>query len=274
MARRSASPRPPSDAARAAVAEIFATHGERLYATALRLCGRPDEAEELMQETLLAALRGWDGFAARAEATTWLFAIAKHACIRRRRRRAGEPTHFESIGDESSLLPAAHDPMPDLSELADPSRTAERAEAAARVERGLAELPFAYRLPLVLLDIAELSIAETAAVLGLKEATVKTRVHRARLRLRQALVAGARGRPLAADHPRTVCLDLLRAKQEALDRGAPFPFSEQALCDRCQSLLASLDLGRDSCRLLGKATLPDRLRTLLDAELASGARAS
>lgn len=268
VARRPSSLRVPSDAARAAVAELFAAHGDRLYASAIRLCGRSEEAEDLVQETLLAALRGWDGFAGRSEPTTWLYAIAKHACFRRRRRRAGEPAHLESIGAESDLLPSPDEPLPDPDELADPARAAARGEATARVERGLAELPFGYRLPLVLVDIAELSIAETATVLGLKEATVKTRVHRARLRLRQALAAGARARPLAADHPRTVCLDLLRAKQEALDRGTPFPYSEAALCDRCRSLLATLDLGHESCRLLGRSSLPERLRALLDAELA------
>lgn len=269
MARRAPSPRIPSDAARAAVAELFAANGGRLYAAAIRLCGSRDEAEELVQETLLAALRGWDGFAGRAEATTWLYTIAKHACYRRRRRRAGEPPRFEPLATEADLLPGPSDPLPDPDELSDPARGAERAEAVARVERGLAELPFAYRLPLVLVDIAELSTAETAAVLGLKEATVKTRVHRARLRLRQAIAAGARARPLAADHPRSVCLDLLRAKQEALDRGAPFPFSGEALCARCRSLLATLDLGRESCRWLGRTELPARLRDLVTAGLAA-----
>jgi hypothetical protein len=110
-------------------------------------------------------------------------------------------------------------------------------------------------------------------VLGLKEATVKTRVHRARLKLRQAITSGARSSALAADHPRGVCLDLLRAKQEALDRGAPFPYSEQALCDRCRSLLATLDLGFDACHLLGRTALPDRLRALLDAEIRCGPKA-
>ena len=70
-------------------------------------------------------------------------------------------------------------------------------EAKARVDAALAELPVKFRLPLVLKDIAELSAAQVAEVLGIKQATVKTRVHRARLALRKALAESLPRRPAA-----------------------------------------------------------------------------
>jgi hypothetical protein len=128
-----------------------------------------------------------------------------------------------------------------------------RKEAEAAVIEAIATLPLPVRLPLVLADIAELSTAEIAAILGLKDATVKTRIHRGRLQLRRALLARLPAAPAPPpDHDRQVCLDLLAAKQEALDRGAPFPVSPAALCARCRSVFTALDLGRDVCRHLGE----------------------
>ena len=130
----------------------------------------------------------------------------------------------------------------------------------------LAELPVKFRLPLVLKDIAELSTAEVAEILGIKPATVKTRVHRARLALRKALSESLPKRPAPPpDHSRQVCLDLLESKQEALDRGVDFPVAPAELCTRCRSLFATLDLTYDACRYLGDVELPAELRqTILE----------
>ena len=99
-----------------------------------------------------------------------------------------------------------------------------------------------------------------ASVLGLKEATVKTRVHRGRLRLRQAIDAGLPRREMPPPaYSQRVCLDLLQAKQEAIDRGVPFPVADEVVCERCQALFATLDLTHDVCREL-VADLPSHLR--------------
>ena len=116
-------------------------------------------------------------------------------------------------------------------------------------------------MTLMLKDIAELSVQEIADVLGLKPATVKTRVHRARLMLRREL---ARSLPRKSapppNHAKQMCLDLLKAKQDALDRGVDFPVPPDQMCERCQALFATLDLGRDTCQRLGRGELPHALR--------------
>jgi RNA polymerase sigma-70 factor (ECF subfamily) len=170
--------------------------------------------------------------------------------------------HLEPL---ETLLPSPSDPILTIpAPGAGPLDEHLRREAERAVGEALARLPEHFRLPLVLADIAELSTAEIAKILGLKEATVKTRIHRARLAVRRALIERLPAQP-APDvaHDRQVCLDLLRAKQEALDRRASFPFSSEELCARCQSVFAALELGRDVCGLLGTGELPASIRELI-----------
>ena len=246
---------------------LVESEGPRLYGMARQLCGDPADAEDLVQETFLQAFRAWDQLAQPDNPRPWLYAIARRACQRMRRRRSGEPQRLETFEE---LLPRPGATVPDLALAADgPHADRLRNEAREIVERALGSLPDRFRLPLVLADIAELGSADIALALGLAEATVKTRIHRARLRLRAELAAALPQRAIpAAEHSRRVCLDLLRAKLEALDRRAPFPYSQQALCERCKAVLGTLDLASDSCAALGRGDLPPQLRQRLLRSLA------
>jgi RNA polymerase sigma-70 factor (ECF subfamily) len=235
-----------------ALPQLLEEHGGRLYRMSMKLCGHPEDAEDLVQDIFLIALKKWDQFHGDAHPTTWLYSIAARACGRKRRKRAGEPRRMESL---SELLPRPADDVVDLAPLSaganggeDPFQAQLRREAREAVETAIAELPFHFRMPLVLKEIAELPVADVAAILGIKEATVKTRLHRARLLLRQALedVLPKKSAP-PPDHDRRICLDLLKAKQEALDRGVPFAVPPGELCTRCAALFGTLDLGQDLC---------------------------
>ncbi|MEO1085916.1 MAG: RNA polymerase sigma factor [Acidobacteriota bacterium] len=249
---------------------LLEAHGGRLYGLSLKLCGHADDAEDLVQEIFLIALRKWHQFKGDASPTTWLYTIAARACRRRRRKRAGEPRTLESLSD---LLPSAEDQIPDLDVLADPLDEQLRRETREAVERAIAALPEHFRMPLVLKEIVELPMADIAAILGLKEATVKTRVHRGRLRLRREL---ARTLPQQdappPDHSRRMCLDLLKAKQESLDRGVPFRVAQGDLCQRCRAMFATLDLAQDTCTRLGLDEMPDALRNALAEAFAAAPR--
>jgi hypothetical protein len=63
---------------------------------------------------------------------------------------------------------------------------------------------------------------------------------------------------------------MLEAKQEALDRGVPFRYSDRALCERCRAVFATLDLGREACSALGRGDLPPEVRDRLDRRLHAG----
>lgn len=250
--------------AEAVIPRLMEEHGKKIYNLGLRLCGGEAEAEDLVQDTFLQAFRKWGQFEERSQATTWLYTIAARACRRRHRKRSGEPQRLEPLAD---LLPSGEGDVPELPGADEgPYDEQLRREAREAVERALPHLPLPFRLPLVLKEIAELSTAEVAAVLGIKEATVKTRVHRGRLALRRELARHLPRRPAPPPgHSRQVCLDLLHAKQEALDRGVELPLASGELCARCQALFATLDLARDACHEIGRGELPERLKALLPA---------
>lgn len=253
---------PPSGA----IPRLLELHGGQIYHLGLKLCGSREDAEDVVQETFLQAWRKWHQFEGRSSASTWLFTIASRVCRRMHRRRAGEPHHMASLED---LLPFGETRMAVLPSPDDPPLRAQiRRESRERVEEAILGLPVAYRLPLVLKDILGLEIADIAAALNLKPATVKTRVHRARLRVRQHLERAlpSRDGPPAA-YAKRICLDLLQAKQESLDRGDSFPVKDEILCERCESVFSTLDLAREICREIAGGALPEKLRRSLLARL-------
>lgn len=253
-----------------AISRLMEEHGGRIYGLGLRVCHGPAEAEDLVQETFLRAFRHWDQFEGRSQPSSWLYTIATRLCRRMHRKRSGEPDHLESLAE---LLPSADEAIPAPPEHGDPLDQQLRRETRERVQAGLAALPLDFRMPLMLKDIAELSIPQIAEILGIKEATVKTRIHRARLKLRQVLAEGlppgGPREPEHRPHSRQVCLDLLRAKQEALDRGVELPVSAHELCSRCNSVFQTLDLAVSVCRELGRGELPGEVRDLLEREMAA-----
>ncbi|MCB1056417.1 MAG: sigma-70 family RNA polymerase sigma factor [Acidobacteria bacterium] len=249
-----------------AIPRLLDQEGGRVYKIALRLCGSPEDAADLVQDVFLQAYRKWHQFQGDSQPSTWLYTIAARACRRTHRRRAGEPARLESLDE---LLPHPEAGIPDLRDGEDGGPLSEHLKNEARelVERAVAELPDGFRLPLVLKEILELPVGEVAAILGIKEATVKTRLHRARLMLRRAVSEGLPQR--SAPHPhhsRRVCLDLLAAKQEALDRGVPFRVPPEEVCSRCEALFDTLDLTQQVCLELREGELPAPLRrAVLDA---------
>ncbi|MDH3254307.1 MAG: RNA polymerase sigma factor [Acidobacteriota bacterium] len=254
-----------SEPAAEAIPKLLELYGDKIHALGLRLCGGPEEAEDIVQETFMNAFRHWEQFEGRAQPSTWLFTIASRACQRMRRKRSGEPKRIESL---ENLLPAGTDSLPDPASLSnDPVEVVERRELEKVVHQAISGLPMRFRLPLVLKDLAEFKISEIAEILGVKEATVKTRIHRARLTLRDTLSGALPGPKESSEHPsRQFCLDLLHSKQEALDRGVDFPLAEEAFCSRCEAVFATLDLLKETCTCLGRGKVPDEVREALKRE--------
>ncbi|MCB9847540.1 MAG: sigma-70 family RNA polymerase sigma factor [Phycisphaeraceae bacterium] len=249
-------------AAEAAIQRLVDEYGGQLFNLAHRFCGSREEAEDLVQEVFLQAFRSWGEFRGEADPRTWLFRIAARSCQRMHRRRSGEP---EQIGSLDALLPFG-DPL--IAVIADdqPDAVQEQihAEALRQLESEIAQLPDEFRVPLLLKDIVGFSVKEVADVLGLEEGTVRSRVHRARLKLRSAVdraLPRAEGPAPPPAYEERTCLDLLNAKQEALDRGAPFDTS--VICQRCRSVFASLDLTHRACRELAGDAMPDEIRQRL-----------
>jgi len=245
-----------------AIPELLDAYGDRLYAVARRLARTDADAQDLVQETFLRALQKWDQFEGRSDPGTWLHTILVRLASRRwrddKRRSASAPTM--PFGERVLDLPATDDGPVDQSL---------RAEAVGAVERAIADLPPEFRLPLVLREIAERPYAEVAEILGLKEATVRVRVHRGRLALRERLLEALPSRQAPpATASKRLCLDLLAAKQAALDNGTEFTFQGGPLCERCKSVFRDLELTHDACKEApDAAALPEPLRERLEADL-------
>lgn len=245
-----------NDPADAAISELVNQEGGRLYSLALRFCGNATEAEDLVQETFLQAFKHWKDFRGDSKPSTWLYQIASRTCQRMHRKRSGEPKRLQSLSQPMSM----EGPIPDLPAPEDQPLDAQlRLEAREELEQAIAALPTKFRMPLVLKEIVGFSVAEVADILALKVATVKTRLHRARLMLRDAMAAvlPQRDAPPPA-YTKQVCMDLLAAKQESLDHGVAFPMPDN-FCDRCRAVFASLDMASDICHHLGGGELPPRL---------------
>lgn len=246
-----------------ALEKLFRSHGDHVYGLGVKMCGNAEDAEDLVQETFMAAYRAWDSFQGDSQPSTWLYRIAVRTCHRFHRRRSGQPAGMMSL---EQLLPSGDDAVVDIVDTRDgPLDETIHHEAEEAVRDGLAGLPIAYRIPLTLKELSGLSVAEIADVTGLKTSTVRTRIHRGRLLLASEITARLRTRKggrLA--HARQTCISLLKQKMEALDRGEDFRPPEGELCDRCRSLFWTLDLGQQTCRDIARGRrVPEALRRRL-----------
>jgi RNA polymerase sigma-70 factor (ECF subfamily) len=158
---------------------------EAAYRFSLLVCGHPEDAEDVMQDALLKTYRYVSQIKDPGAFRTWLYRTVRNACLMKRRRRAGEPSSHLSV--EAGLPTEGGDSRP--IELVDRSTPADQqmidAWIGERLRRALASLPPTYRIIVVLREIENLSTREVASITGLSEANVKTRLHRARLMLRQ-----------------------------------------------------------------------------------------
>jgi RNA polymerase sigma-70 factor (ECF subfamily) len=159
----------------------------RLLAVAGRFLRSPEDRADAVQEAFLHAFRSRGSFAGKARASTWLHRILVNVCLmklRLRSRRAAE------LPLDDSLLPAGASGRPSGATAAWPGRGESRlasAETRAQVRTCVDRLPDLYRTVVVLRDLEELDAEQTARRIGASVGVVKTRLHRARRRLRQLL---------------------------------------------------------------------------------------
>jgi len=167
-----------------AFAELVRRYEGKIYSLALRLTESPEEAEEVLQETFLAAYRAIGSFRAESGLHTWLYRIATNAALMRLRRQH----HVASLDD---LMAQDEDEVSLPLQLVDwqpqPEEAILTAETRTLLEEALQRLPEAMRVVVLLRDVQGLSAHEVAEVLGVSVAAVKSRLHRGRLALRQAL---------------------------------------------------------------------------------------
>ncbi|MBE7007618.1 MAG: sigma-70 family RNA polymerase sigma factor [Ruminococcaceae bacterium] len=165
----------------AAFEELIRLHEKKVFALCRRMCRDEDDALEAAQDTFLAVWRGIGSYRADAAFSTWLYRLASNACLdllRREKKHGGNV----SLDDEEARIEPS-DPAPQ------PEEALERAETQRMVREALYALPDDYRQVLLLRETEQLSYNEIAEATGLELGTVKSRISRARLALRNYLAA-------------------------------------------------------------------------------------
>ena len=151
------------------------------------MCGQREDGEEVAQETLLRVFESFSQLREPERVRSWVFRIAKNACLMKRRKSIFAPAQECSLDE---LATGAAFEIGDASCLPDDELL--RSELRTTLHRAVAELPETYRAVVLLRDLEELSTEETAQILDITPDAVKTRLHRGRLALRQKLDSESR----------------------------------------------------------------------------------
>jgi RNA polymerase sigma-70 factor (ECF subfamily) len=223
---------------------------DTVFSFSMRVCGHREDAEDTMQETLLQAAKQLPSFDSPKALAVWLYKVAKSRCLMSRRKSRFAPKEHLSL----EVL------MPDRAELErlsqsggeTPERLLLAGESSATVQSAVLKLPPEYRLILVLHDMEGLSTDEIARVMSLREGTVRVRLHRARVFVRNELTAQTAGgekrarRAKAAKAKPAGCKDLFAKLSDYLD-GQLDPGRCDDIekhmdgCDPCKAFLESLE---------------------------------
>jgi RNA polymerase sigma-70 factor, ECF subfamily len=249
-----------------------------VFSFSMKVCGHREDAEDTMQDVLLKAVPYLPKIESPKALAVWLYKVAQNRCWMSRRRSKFAPK--ETI--------ALEDLMPDASELeslttaahTSPEASVLSREDSERVQRAIQQIPPQYRMILVLHDMEELDTSEVAQIMGLREGTVRVRLHRARLMLRRELSQAGNGKKPTrrAGKSKTEkplqCRKMFAQLSEYLDGRV-----DEVSCDHiqkhlqdcppCLSFVQDLERAVERCRkyeVTCKPETSDRLRHMLVAE--------
>ena len=251
----------------AALEALLIRYQPHLYRFGLRMCGNEDDAGDVAQQSLISMARSLPDFRGESSVSSWLYAIARSFCIKKRRRGKFAPPREESL-DSSGGDAARH--------LVDPAPSPEQAAANQELHRALIraidKLDRPQREVLVLRDVEGLPAQEVAQVLRVSVDAVKSRLHRARLAVRQTLapLLVAPGNAPAA--PDSTCPDVLSLFSQHLegdiDPGVCASMEAHlARCSRCRGNCDSLRRTLAICRQLPTPEVPTTVAASIKAAL-------
>lgn len=248
---------------RGAVQALLARHEGQIYRFALRMCHDPEDARDILQETLIAAYKGIGEFRGESNLSTWLFQIARSFCTKARRKRVGQPLVMESIDTPDAGRVATEEGQ-------SPQQQAQSRELGDVVRAVLRTLPENYREVILLKDVEGLSAEEVAGVLGEKVPAVKSRLHRARLELKR-LLDGVLGEGKGDDAPcPELSEELAGYAAGEIDRlTCERMEAHMAHCKRCEKACESLKSTVMICARVEGDDVPAPIRASIRQSLAS-----
>jgi RNA polymerase sigma-70 factor (ECF subfamily) len=169
--------------------ELVEEYQDRVFNLLYRMIGGREEAEDLAQEVFVTVFKSIEQFRGDSKLSTWLYRVAVNHCKNRIKylvRRHDRQTGALDDAAERESVALGHNPI-GAARIERPDRAVEGAQLDLLVQRAIADLDEDHRVVVVLRDIEELSYEEIGAITGLPEGTVKSRLHRARLALKQKL---------------------------------------------------------------------------------------
>ncbi len=237
-----------------------------VFSFSMKVCGQREDAEDTMQEVLVKAVPYLPKFESPRALLVWLYKVAKNRCLMSRRKSKFAPKRELALDE---LMPDRHE----LARMArespvNPESLAIRSQQARRLREAIQELPPQYRIILVLRDMEGLTDEEVGDITGLRPGTVRVRLHRARLFVRQEIVsqrssstgskkAAVRSMPApaVAEKRPTSCKALFAQLSNYLDEQLDDSLCEQLEqhfdgCEPCKAFLASLESTIEQLRKL------------------------
>jgi RNA polymerase sigma-70 factor (ECF subfamily) len=167
--------------------EIVRLYGDKVFSLVYRMIGSRAEAEDIAQEVFVTVFKTVDGFRGESKFSTWLLRIAANHCKNRMKYLSRRPTAgagLEGVGEDAL---ADRGTSPVQSRIEAPDVMMEAAEMEALTQAAIAALEEDHRLLIVLRDVEELSYQEIGEITGLAEGTIKSRLHRARMAIKEHL---------------------------------------------------------------------------------------
>lgn len=243
------------DGDRAALEELLSRHQSRIYRYGMKMCGDPEDAQDVLQETLIALSKNIGGFRGDAALSTWLYTVARSFCLKKRRKSRYAPKYMQSIESEG------HEVAQLSSDAPTPDDALSGREVEEALERAISDLDPEQREVLVLRDMEGLTAPEVSSVLGISVPAVKSRLHRARLAVRdqvKSLIGDESQQPAAAGES---CPDVLTLYSKHLEDEISADLCAKmeehvAKCPRCRGACDSLKRTLSLCRQRGEAKLP------------------
>ncbi|MBK8259215.1 MAG: sigma-70 family RNA polymerase sigma factor [Polyangiaceae bacterium] len=223
-----------------ALATLVESVQNRVYSFSLKMCTQPEDAKDVLQETLLSLVRDIGKFRGDSTLSTWLYTVARSHCIKKRRRGKHAPQAVLSWEDEVDQDEVATDGA------ALPDESLSQKQLDEVIKAAIVRLSPPYREVFVLRDVEGLSANEVAAVVGIGVEAVKSRLHRARLSVREWVAPALDGKILPSQSPGS-CPDVLTL----LSKNMEGEISQQTCADM-EKHLASCSRCRGACDSLRK----------------------
>jgi RNA polymerase sigma-70 factor, ECF subfamily len=243
-----------------AIEELLQRYQSRIYRYGMKMCRDPEDAKDVLQETLLTMARSLRSFRGASSLSTWLYTIARSFCIKKHRKSKFAPVAELSLSGVDSDYTG---PISAPSE--QPDQVLSAKELGNHLNQAVQSLDPMYRDVLLLRDVEGLSAPEVAEVLGIRADAVKSRLHRARLSVRDQMAPffGIESKPATAA-PRT-CPDVLTLFSRHLEGEIEPDICKTmelhiAKCTECRKDCESLRQTLSLCRSSAEDSVPTQVQ--------------